>query len=149
MKLSPPSNSATELKPTMVSIDLTIDEFLHRVAFECPMLSSVWLIGSRANGTATPKSDWDFIAFGTPDSLEFLRRAVHLHREDTDFFVVTNGDDFAAAWGATHKTGSLKEWEWKQDSDSLSWYTGSKLEDREDGVRVQLLQRKAICVLSK
>ena len=131
---------------TRGKIDLEFQEFLHQVALECPALSSVWLIGSRANGTATPNSDWDFIAFGTAASLEFLRMAVHLHRQDTDFLVVTNDDDFAAAWGATDKTGSLTEWDWKQVSESLCCYTQSKWVDREDGAGVQLSPKKAIRV---
>ncbi len=84
-----------------------------------------------------------------PDSLEFLRRAVHLHRHDVDFLVVTNGDDFSAAWGSTDKTGSLKEWEWEQVSESLSQYTEAKRVKREDGAGVQLLQKQAIRVWSK
>jgi hypothetical protein len=149
MTFSSPSNSTVELKGARVGSDLVFHEFLRRVAVECPALSSIWLIGSRANGTATPTSDWDFIAFGTLDSLNFLRTAVHLHRHDTDFLVVTNGDDFAAAWGSTDKTGSLKGWEWEKVTESLSRYTQVKRVKREDGAGVQLLQKQAIRVWSK
>jgi hypothetical protein len=133
---------------TNVAINPDVRDFLFRLASECPALSSVWLIGSRANGTATPSSDWDFIAIGTEQSLEYLRGATHLHRNDTDFLVVTNGDDFSAAWGETDKRGSLSEWEWKEISESHSRYTQAKRMGPEDGSAVELQVREALRVWS-
>ncbi len=76
-----------------------IERFLEQVATSSPGLGSVWLIGSRANGTATESSDWDFIAFGTEATLKYLRAATQLHRAKTDFLVVTNGEDFQVCMG--------------------------------------------------
>jgi hypothetical protein len=125
-------------------MDPEIDEFLERVIGASPGLTSVWLIGSRANATAIVGSDWDFIAFGTQATLEFLRTATHLHDEKTDFLVVTNGEDFQAAWGETDKTGSLSEWKWNELSDTEATYVQSKWMERDDGSRVELTDRRAI-----
>ena len=84
------------------------------------------LIGSRANGSETASSDWDFIAFGTEATLAQLKCATHLHRENVDFLVVTNGDDFRAAWGALDKSGSLSGWQWKKLSESEAEYVKAK-----------------------
>lgn len=124
-------------------MDLQALVFLEQVANASPDLESIWLIGSRANGMATESSDWDFVAFGTRNTLTFLRGATLLHREKTDFFVVTNGDDFEAAWGERSKTGSLSEWEWEQLSASESEYTQAKWVEREDGSRVKLTRARA------
>ena len=121
-----------------------IDRFLDLVAASSPGLTSVWLIGSRANGTATSSSEWDFIAFGTEATLEFLRTATHLHHEKTDFFVVTNGEDFQAAWGEIDKTGSLSEWNWNELSKTEAKYTQAKSVEREEGSRVELIDRRAV-----
>src|SRR5688572_12180952 len=107
-------------------MDAQTRTFVEQVAAVSPGLTSVWLIGSRANGTATASSDWDFIAFGNEATLAFLRGASALHREKTDFLVVTNGEDFQAAWGEVNKTGSLSEWQWKDLSESEAEYMQSK-----------------------
>jgi predicted nucleotidyltransferase len=120
--------------------------FLKQIADSSPELDSIWLIGSRANGTATESSDWDFIAFGTSSTLETLRSDTRLHREKTDFLVVTNGEDFEAAWGEIDKTGSLSEWEWKVLSASESEYTQSKWVEREEGSRVECTRSRGIKV---
>ena len=121
-----------------------ITSFIAEIAATCPELRSIWLIGSRANGTATSKSDWDFIAFGSEAAHECLQASTQIHRRRTDFLVVTNGDDFRNAWGRKKKGGSLCEWEWKAVSDTLSEYTEAKWIEGEDSAGVKLTRRKAI-----
>jgi predicted nucleotidyltransferase len=127
-------------------MDVEIRTFLERVAAITPGLNSIWLIGSRANGTATESSDWDFVAFGTEATLDFLREATLLHREKIDFLVVTNGEDFRAAWGEVDKSGSLSEWKWEVLSEGKSEYMQSKSIEREGGSRVVVTQCPAIRV---
>ena len=120
--------------------------FLEKVAAASPGLASIWLIGSRANGTATAASDWDFIAFGTSATLQFLRQTTALHRANTDFFVVTNGEDFEAAWGELDKTGCLTEWQWRNLSESESEYMQSRRGGFKDGSRVLVTRGLAVRV---
>ena len=115
-----------------------MSEFLDDLVSVCPEIHSIWLIGSRANGTATDVSDWDFLAFGSAATLTCLKRASALHRNDIDFLVITNGEDFENAWGAKEATGSLSEWHWKPISSMRASYTESKLRDDEEGERVVL-----------
>lgn len=107
-------------------LDNAIKSYLKQVTGACPEIKSIWLIGSRANGTATVSSDWDFIAFGNDATYERLHSATELHREHVDFMVVTNGDDFRNAWGSREKTGSLAAWEWKNTSDFSGHYMQTK-----------------------
>ena len=120
--------------------------FLEDVGAASPDLASVWLIGSRANGTATAASDWDFVAFGTQATLQFLRQATALHRANTDFLVVTNGEDFEAAWGELDKTGCLTEWQWRSISESEAEYMQSRGGALEDASRVLVTRGRAVRV---
>lgn len=127
-------------------MDAQTEAFLQRVATQSPGLASVWLIGSRAKGTVTASSDYDFVAFGTEATLAFLREAKSLHRENTDFLVVTNGEDFQSAWGAVDKGGFLSKWEWKEVSEDHAEYMQSKWVEREDGSRIAITRGRAVKV---
>jgi hypothetical protein len=118
--------------------------FLARLAQEAPGITSIWLLGSRANRTATASSDWDFIAFGTEPTLAFLQEATHLHRPEIDFLVVTNGEDFHAAWGERDKTGSLTEWQWSWHSEIAAEYMQAK--QRKDGSGADVSQAASVRV---
>ena len=91
--------------PMMDIVNGEIATFLNEVISTCPAVTSIWLIGSRANRTATEASDWDFIAFGSEDAYTCLRESTSLHRPDTDFLVVVDGDSFRNAWGPVGKSG--------------------------------------------
>jgi len=106
--------------------------FLTEVTASCPGLKSIWLFGSRANGTATATSDWDLIAFGNETTLKYLHAAQHLHNPSIDFFVVANGDDLRAPWGADDKLLSLSELSWDEVSDGLAEYVQSKAGSEPD-----------------
>lgn len=133
-----------DLRALAAAMNRQIVSFVANVAASCRELSSIWLIGSRANGTATSKSDWDFIAFGSEEAYECLQASPQIHRTRTDFLVVTNGNDFRNAWGETDKTGSLSKWEWKSVSDTVAEYTEAKWVEQEDGSGFKLTRSKAI-----
>ncbi|MBK1683120.1 nucleotidyltransferase domain-containing protein [Rhodoferax fermentans] len=126
-------------------MNIEIMPFLRQVLEVGHDISSIWLFGSRANGTDTEKSDWDFIAFGSEGTLERLQSATNLHRQDIDFMVVTNGIDFRNAWGPRLKSGSLKTWEWKILSEDLCEYMQSKEKAGHD-FDVECTTKKAIRV---
>jgi hypothetical protein len=97
-----------------------------------PAIKELWFIGSRANGTQRPDSDWDFLAFGTIAVLESLRSFPELDRRDVDFLVVTDDDHFESAWGK-NKTGSLLIWHWSKFQTNKASYLGQKfIPDEQD-----------------
>ncbi|WP_145976124.1 nucleotidyltransferase domain-containing protein [Nitrospira moscoviensis] len=110
----------------------SIGNFIKLLTAACDGLQSIWLIGSRANGTAKPDSDWDLLAFGSPAVLAYLRSCPEYHRSDIDFLVVTDGDHFENAWGMKNKSGSISNWEWCQISDEYAYYTGAKASGTDD-----------------
>jgi predicted nucleotidyltransferase len=121
-----------------------IDVFVERVVERCPGLRSVWLIGSRANGTAHETSDWDFLAFGDAEVVACLRQSRELRRPDVDLLVVINGNDFENARGEKTKTGSLSLWEWSQSSDTEATYTEAKWVENVEGGNVVRKRRVAL-----
>jgi hypothetical protein len=87
---------------------------------------SIWLVGSRVNGTASHLSDWDFVVFGDTTLLKALQRDEVVHRDNVDFLVVLNdGDTFEQPWGR-QKRGSLSGWKWVQIDESSATYVGTK-----------------------
>ena len=127
----------------MIRIPPDIQQLIARVGQIAPGLTAIWLIGSRANNTEKPSSDWDFLAVGGHATLEYLRAATELHHSNVDFLVVTNGDDFRAAWGTTEKHGSLAEWGWQELDGKSATYAQSKWHDAEDGAGVRVTQVRA------
>lgn len=123
-----------------------LSAWLDSVRKRCPEIKDVWLIGSRANDEERADSDWDFIAFGSEAIWHCLNKATELHREDVDFLVVKNGDDFQAAWGETDKGGSLSRWQWKQLSQTEAEYREAKWHTAEDGAGIRCRIRKAVRV---
>lgn len=124
-------------------MDTAIQSLVDDIARRAPGLVEVWLIGSRANGSATPSSDWDFVAVGRPETLAYLREAEDLHCSDVDFLVVTDGDSFESAWGERPKAGSLKGWNWKQTAETGAVYSQTKWHDAEDGAGVRTTAARA------
>lgn len=116
---TPQSNQRLELG---MSLDNVRRELVENISNSCPDIRAIWLIGSRANGTDNAFSDWDFIAFGSENSLEYLKVHCELHLDSVDFLVVLNNNDFRAAWGELEKTGSVQEWQWVQKSAHLATY---------------------------
>ncbi len=101
-------------------------DYLFQVTVRHSGIESIWLVGSRANGTATETSDWDFIVFGSTKILENLKDDEILHRPDVDFLVVLDdGNSFERPWGR-RKRGSLASWKWVKNNDSSATYVGTK-----------------------
>lgn len=110
----------------MPLLDAKIQSFINSLVTQCKGINSIWLFGSRANESATDRSDWDFLAFGSEETYQYLQGASELHQPDIDFFVVVNGNDFKSTWGEKDKSGSLSLWEWVELSDECAQYTESK-----------------------
>lgn len=89
---------------------------------------AVWLIGSRANGTARKNSDWDLLVMGDAELLERLSRTAPT--PNVDLLVLFDGESFASPWDSgsskVRKSGSLSDWAWRQTSESEAIYSGTK-----------------------
>jgi hypothetical protein len=126
-----------------VGTQFDISAYAGQLAAACTDVCSVWLIGSRANDTERPDSDWDLLVFGGPGAHACLSSAHHLHRADIDCLVLSDSEDFSNAWGPRSKSGSLSGWEWTQVSSNLAQYTEAKPRGEGDNFNVVLTRRDA------
>ena len=89
---------------------------------------AVWLIGSQANPTGKPPSDWDFMVFGNEALLDELSSQQPI--PDVDLLIVFDGDAFKSPWPRASdsdiKSGSLTNWKWQHISAESSSYKGTK-----------------------
>jgi predicted nucleotidyltransferase len=85
---------------------------------------TVWLIGSRANGTGNPDSDWDLLVFGDEGLVKELSSCEPV--EGVDLFVVYDGNNFRSPWNHTAdwavRVGSLSGWAWRELSSNEATY---------------------------
>ena len=128
---------------------LTHEEFssyVKAIAASTPCVQSIWLFGSRANGTSTTSSDYDILVFGNPLTFGTLRFNTELHRSNVDLLVVTDGNLFSNAWGAKVKSGSLLRWEWKTTSEMQSCYVEHKWVENKESADILSACRHAIKV---
>jgi predicted nucleotidyltransferase len=139
-----------------VELPYEIQGLLNDVQQNFPSISEIWLIGSRANNIAREDSDWDFLVFGNDNSLNKLKSMIGYKRENVDFLVIFDGDNFIEPWGEPKKSGSLTKWEWNRTSDYSAEYKQIKFipdseqedSDLESGTFVEKIVN-AIKVLPK
>jgi hypothetical protein len=122
----------------------SIDHYIARVAATAVDCREIWLIGSRASGTANPDSDWDLLVFGGPESYARLRAANELHRGDVDCLVVVDGDEFQSAWGSRLKSGTLSKWRWDRTGSSEAHYIEAKWQGADGAAKLSTRRRRAV-----
>jgi len=97
-----------------------------------PSIREVWLFGSRANGTARPDSDWDYLAFADWPTLGALRSDARFNREGVDLLIVVDGVRYEKPWPDRRgiKYGTLADdiggLRWKQLTPTTATYTATK-----------------------
>lgn len=74
------------------------EPYIRELVAAYPAIREVWLYGSRANGSVTPGSDWDYLAFADAGTLADLSRDVRFHVEGIDLMIVTDKVRFAKPW---------------------------------------------------
>ncbi|HYG54261.1 MAG TPA: hypothetical protein VD965_03080 [Burkholderiales bacterium] len=84
----------------------------------------------------------EVLLFADRATLERVRDCGSLHDPQLNVFVVTDGDGFESAWGASRLSGSLARWAWKQVSPQVAYFDESRWED-DAGGRVIRVRRKA------
>jgi predicted nucleotidyltransferase len=135
-----------------VSVDQKIRSYLIRLTDEYPKIESVWLFGSRANGTYSDDSDWDFFVFADKNILNKLRGDSSLNDPKIDLLVVYDGNNFEAPCQERGRendppkqgslTGGFHSWKWKQISETEAEYT--EVRDIEGSARQEFEQKKAM-----
>jgi len=110
----------------MGHIDVTT-EYITALTRAYPEIRKVWLIGSRADGTAKPSSDWDYIAIADAPTLKALSTDAAFNDPTIDLLVVYDGDCFCKPWpdGDRVKQGSLDGWQWRA-GDNQATYKATK-----------------------
>jgi hypothetical protein len=75
-------------------------QYINELTATYPGIREIWLLGSRANGTATEASDWDHLVFLADDRLfNALCRDSRFKRPGIDLLVVgTLGDIASCPW---------------------------------------------------
>jgi hypothetical protein len=99
-----------------------------------PNIEQVWLIGSRADSSATASSDWDYMIMADQRTLDDLVAAPHFNVSGVDLLVVYDGDNFRKPWpdGEREKHGSLMGWEWREVSAVEAVYKATKPREDDD-----------------
>ena len=70
-------------------LDEDIKKYINRLTSQHPSIQSIWLFGSRINGTYRSDSDWDFLVFGTQETLDELRQHPELKQNNIDLLIQT------------------------------------------------------------
>ena len=123
-----------------------IAELTHRVLAACLDIRAVWSID---HAPAEPWADAGrcrLLAFGSAAVLARLRKCEQLHSTEVDFLVVLDGDQFAAAWGASAFCGSLARWAWRQTAPGEAYYEEARWAQRAGDNTVVRVRRKAFLV---
>lgn len=130
-------------------LDQNVKTYIQQLVGSYPKIKSVWLFGSRANGTAGIGSDWDLLVFGSRAILKLLGTDSRFHKDFVDLLVVYNGNDFEKPWGEKPKSGSLPGWDWKETDSNKATYLATKPiydENGKEEFNVKVLQCKAVRV---
>ena len=86
-------------------------------------IRSIWLLGSRANGTATLESDWDFFVFGENIVFEQIQVSQKFPAGHIDLLIVSADGSFRKPYGHM-KSGDLNSWGWRIVTPKLATYEG-------------------------
>jgi predicted nucleotidyltransferase len=108
--------------------------YIERLVTKYPDIGEIWLMGSRANGTHRPDSDWDYFVFGNERILRSLARRRKFHQPDIDPLIVYDGNQFRKPWadGPRWKTGSLSAWQWNLVGHGEATYWATKPREGDD-----------------
>ena len=117
-----------------------------RVLAACLDVRAVWSIGHEPDAAGAGDAPRRLLVFASAATLQRLRLSEHLHDPQVELLVVTNGDDFASAWGPCKLSGSLARWGWRQASAHEAYYDESRWAQRDGGGAVVRVRRKAFLV---
>ena len=141
--------SAAAVLGVMFQEHTVIDEYIQKLRSVADGIDSLWLFGSRANGTSTSASDWDLMLFANESTLSQLKTVPHLKHALVDVLVVYDGLNFVEPWPESEdyiKSGDLDSWAWVEESASSARYRATKYLDEDEWFKLantQVLTLKA------
>lgn len=101
-------------------------------------------MGSYANNRNNSNSDVDLLIFGSEAFLSALEPQVSKPHK-IDCLVVFNDVDFRDPW--QDKRGSLKEWQWRLESERVSKYKGTSFTEGNDEDGAYIVERTEHAIL--
>jgi predicted nucleotidyltransferase len=109
-------------------------EYVEELLRAYPSIKQVWLIGSRADGSAKSSSDWDYVVIADLNTLNGLSTTLRFNDPCIDLLVVYDGDQFRKPWldAEREKHGSLTGWEWREITEREATYRATKPRDDDD-----------------
>jgi predicted nucleotidyltransferase len=111
----------------------TFPEFVRKVLAELieeESTESVWLVGSRANQTARPDSDWDLLVFSSVEP-----EAISARCEKIDIIRVGPSRQGLLEGQGNNYIFSFADWQWSDIDKVNAKYIGTKLKDYPPGAR--------------
>lgn len=114
------------------------ESYIRKLIAAYPCITEIWLLGSRANGTARPDSDWDYFARADDARiLNALCRDKSFNDPTIDLFVGTPGaDEIIHPWpdaegqykklGLGSAPGGI---DWQVQSSTQAQYRATKFRD--------------------
>jgi len=74
-------------------------QYIDRLVTAYPCITQIWLIGSRANNTHRPDSDWDYLVWADDNRLfDVLNQDTSFHDSIIDLLIVIDDEWFAKPW---------------------------------------------------
>lgn len=86
-----------------------------------PGIAEVWVLRRPTDDEADKAGCWGLLAFADRTVLDALRDDDAVHRDDVELLIVTDGDQFASAWGA-EATGTLASLGWRLEDPRSAVY---------------------------
>ncbi len=124
----------------MLADNFSLESYVQLLVNSYPSLSEVWLLGSRADATYKPDSDWDLLVFADRHAFDKMKGNGTLRVSKFDLLVVFDEDHFEQPWTeegySVPKQGSLTDWQWRKESDSTSSYSCSRRRCRRTAKRL-------------
>jgi len=101
---------------------------LEGLSSEYNSINSIWLLGSRANGTNRKDSDWDFLIFADKMALNSLKENPSLKLKNVDMLLVYDKKKFEDPWSS--KKGTLDNLEMETINKEQSKILGNQVGQR-------------------
>ncbi len=132
----------------------TLPDYVLKVTVELKeeeATESIWLVGSRANQTSTPHSDWDLLVFSSVEPQVVPARCesvdvIRVGPSRQTFLLEGKGSDFML---------SFVDWQWREIDETSATYVGKRFIEYPPGARdasepvFSQTEQPAYCMWSK
>jgi hypothetical protein len=115
-----------------------LSQFASSLVACCPGIRSIWMVETDREGHV------ELVVFANGRTLEHLRKAEYLYRDDVDVLVVTEGDRFESAWGKRRRTGTLLNWDRRHTGPGEAYYDMARWAGQDQDGLVERVRCKAL-----